>query len=349
MRRLLTIASIICVLPSLASARPAWVDGRSPAHDERSYLTGVGQGGTRSSAENNARARIALIFRAKIESASQDYMASFTKSGAKPIEVQSVENLTKVSTEKTLQGVTIAETWDDGKGSFHALAVLERAPAAAALRERIQDLDKRTAAALNGARKTNDKIRKLRALRAASRFIQQRIASNEELRVVSPDGRAIPPPHSAADIIALLEGVSEELNIGVEVSGSASSDLRQALIEGLTQEGFQVKAVEKDSDDDWDDWDDDTGSGGDSFDMLIRAKSRMERASTGGTIEFARVNVDVEIFNPHTDRVLATFNESRREGHRNIQEASRRAVRAMRKKLVASITKELHRYLGTTK
>jgi len=62
--------------------RPDWVDGDSIQYPSSQYLTGVGYGPDRKSAEDKARAEIAKIFFNKIDprtSSYQEYLQTTSK------------------------------------------------------------------------------------------------------------------------------------------------------------------------------------------------------------------------------------------------------------------------------
>lgn len=343
------LATVLVVLaPSLALAqgKPDWVDGgKDLRYAQEKYLYAVGTGPKRDTAESTALANIAKIFEAQVSSASKDYQAAFTGGGG-ALEVQSVETLTQVSTKKLLTGVKVVETWSDGKGQTFAFAVLERGPAAATLREKIAELDKKITSSLEKAAGTEDKVKKVVVLRGAAKDMQERMALNNELRIVSPDGEGVPTENDPGDIAGQLEGAADELNIGVQVSGSNSSDLSQALTEGLAAAGFQVKAMDGGDEDDDEDEEEASADSGD-FDLIVRAKARMEKATVGnGPPQFARVVVDVELYNPVKKKVIETFNSSKKEGHNSIEEAARRAVRSMKADLVKKISATIQKKLG---
>jgi hypothetical protein len=303
----------------------------------------VGYGPQRTNAESSALANVAKIFEAQVSSASKDYQSAFSN-GKEALEVQSVETLTQVSTKKLLAGVKIVETWSDGKGVTYALAALERGPAAATVREKIVELDKKISSAIAKASSSDDKLKKVTSLRNAGKDMQERMALNAELRIIAKDGQGVSPEHSPADIASQLEGAADELNIGVQVTGSNSSDLSQALMDGLTASGFQVKLIEKSEDEDEEE--DASAVPAGDFDLLVRAKARTEKATVGAGPQLARVVVDVELYNIAKKKVIATFSESKKEGHASIEEAARRAVRSMKAALVKKIGEAIEKKFG---
>lgn len=338
--------------PTKRTGKPAWVDGSDPDYPERQYLCGVGYGPTRGISENGAFASLSKIFEAKVASVSSDFQASYSRTGQKGMELQSIQSLTQVSTKTVLTGVQLYDMWEAPDKVVYTLACIKREPAAASLRDAIAEKDKTIGNLLSKA-ETDDAVKKIKALSQALDAIMVRAALNAQLRIVDPDGLGVASDYSFADIEAALEGAKESFNIGVVATGSNSSDMRAALVDGLTGMGFAVKAAGGGGDDDDDDDDDDDSSAGEGFDILITAKVRMENAGQGSgdaaSISFVRAVCDIEIKKVSSGKVLASFTESQREGHRTVQEAQRRAVREMQKKLRAAIKKELDKYISGKK
>src|SRR5207253_9896632 len=129
-----------------SSKAPDWVNGPTAAvYPEAQYMIGVGQGDSRTVAEQRAYTALSRIFKADITSQSRDWETylNLEHTGSHHIERRlRVETMTQVSTDKLLENVRIADTWNDPKTNlFSALAVLDRASARAALLRRISELD----------------------------------------------------------------------------------------------------------------------------------------------------------------------------------------------------------------
>src|SRR5207302_8721454 len=81
-----------------------------------------------------------------------------------------VETITEESTDKLLENVRIADTWNDAKTNLYsALAVLDRASARAALQSRISELDEAIERNIQESREAHDKLLTLRQLHRAVR------------------------------------------------------------------------------------------------------------------------------------------------------------------------------------
>ncbi len=302
--------------------KPDWVDGADANFPQRKLLCAVGFASGRGAAENTAFANLSRIFIAKVKSASKDFMGAYSSTGAQPLETQSSEILTEVSTAKIFSGVTIAEVWQ-GKGTMYALACLERAKAASILREQIAELDHTVETYLEASARSSKAGRVSKLAKALGTLIA-RAALNAEHRIVDPDGVGVPAHYSHADIAAAFDAAVEALKIGVFADGPYDGDFRSALIQGLSKRGYKV-----------------TDGSADGMDLVIYAKIRIEDGGKGtgrqASYDFARAVIQIEIKDPATSKILGSISDSRKEGHRNLEEAERRAVRAMGKKLVGKI------------
>ncbi len=303
---------------------PAWVDGEDSRWPYREYLCGVGSGPSRPIAENGSYASLSRIFVARVQAVSKDFMGAYSSTGAKPLEVQSSEQTTKISTGKVFSDVKLYELWE-GKGSTYALACMERAKASASLRDQISQLDQAIGKHMDSA-KTNDKQVQLKELSRSLDTMVQREALNGELRIVDTDGVGVAGEYSHADVAAALEEVQTALKVGVAADGPYASDFRTALVQGLTQRGYEVSEVEGD------------GSG---LDVMISANIRIEDGGKGtgsaSAISFARGVVQLDVKNVAKKKSIAAMNESRKEGHRSREEAERRVVRQLGSELVNKV------------
>lgn len=303
-------------------AEPAWVKGEDSAYPRRTFLCAVGYASERAAAENGAFAALARIFEARVASVTTDFMGAYSKTGAQQLETQSVESLTQVSTAKLLSGVELREMWQAKDKMLYALACMERARAAAGLREQIASADGRADKAFAEAA-VADRASKVRHLGRALDALVERQALNGELRIVDADGVGVPGALSHVDVAAALESAVQALRVGVQAEGAYEGDFRGALVEALTRRGYQVSEVD--------------GASDGPLDVLIAATVRVEDAGAGSggaaALHFARGVVQIELKNVATGKSIGAFNESRKEGHRSKDEAERRVVRQLGKTL----------------
>ncbi|MBT9438800.1 MAG: hypothetical protein GAS50_06370, partial [Desulfobacterales bacterium] len=167
--------------------RPDWTDKESELYPASMYLTGVGYGPDRQSAEDNARSEIAKIFYSDIHSRTstfQEYLKTTSESKGKVTERFDIEEITRVSTQKVLSGVRIAQVFKQTKPDnvFYALAVLNRKQSAMILKYKIQELDIEIRRLIHNAEKEEDKLSKIKILKAAIQQYILREAYDAELR-----------------------------------------------------------------------------------------------------------------------------------------------------------------------
>ena len=111
----ITAMTLILLVPlsSFAEIKPDWVNGQSLSYPKEQYLTGVGYGNTRETAEKNAYAAISKIFSAKIASISKDYERYLDTKTKRPDTYKEIVQIIEVTSNKTLENVNITDTWFD--------------------------------------------------------------------------------------------------------------------------------------------------------------------------------------------------------------------------------------------
>ena len=177
--------------------KPGWVDGRSTEYPSTQYLTGVGQADIRSNAEDQAYAAVARIFKAEVAAQAKDwesYLVVENRGASNAERRLTIDNVTKVSTDKVLENVRIADVWYDSDSRlYYALGVMNRSQAEATLMEKVSALDRAIEADVAESRQTTDKLAKVRALRRAGRNLVLREVYNTDLRVIRLSGHGTHP------------------------------------------------------------------------------------------------------------------------------------------------------------
>ncbi|MEE8408374.1 MAG: LPP20 family lipoprotein, partial [Myxococcota bacterium] len=309
--------------PPRTGKRPDWIDTADPRFPNSKYLCGVGFSPDRAIAESGAYAALSRIFVARVSSVSRDFMGAYSKTGAKPLEIQSAESLTKITTGKVFSGVRIYEVYKDEDGTYYGLACMDRQQAGQALREQIAAADGRAGKQLDKASRA-DKASKLRYLGRAMDAIVERVALNGELRIVEASGIGVAGPYSHVDVASALEEAQEALKVGVVVTGAYIKDFRTAFIESLAKRGYHIL-------------DDPKGA-----DVLVEVTVRLEdegegRSASGKAFFNVRAKVLVEITNPEKNEVITTLEASKKQGRRTKKEAELRAVRFLAKNVVKKV------------
>jgi hypothetical protein len=314
--------------------RPDWIDGESIQYPSSRYLTGVGYDPDRKSSEDKARAEIAKIFYSKIDSRTrsyQDYLQITSKGKSRTRETFSIEEITKVSTQKVLSGVRVSSVYQDtgSEPIFYALAVLDRDQSAKILRDKIQQLDQGIKGLLNRAEGEEDMLAKVKYLKQSIQTHVLREACDAELRIVSPSGEGISSPTHFTEIKSRLESILlRDFLIGVSVKGSRAVEIQEALVQGLNQQGFSI------------------GEDLSSAKVLVRGAVEI-KVLDRGTPEWKYVQwrTHFELVDKRGDSIFGSVNKTGREGHRSLPQAENRAVRKIRKALTTVIAEEMRQYI----
>lgn len=315
-------------------AKPEWVDGRSSEYPPAHYLTGVGQADTRSNAEDQAYAAVARIFKAEVAAQAKDWESYWVVENHGVFNAErrlTIDNVTKVSTDKVLENVRIADVWYDSDGRSHyALGVMNRAQAEGALVEKIASLDRAIGADVAESRQGTDRLAKVRALRRAGRNLVLREAYNTDLRVIRLSGQGTPSAYQVNELSGELEHfLATNLVLAVQVSGDHAEPVGRALAEGLIRQGLHVTTKP-------------AGEDVGSPELIVRGTVRLFPIEVRDPhFTYVRWCSDFEIVEPGTRRVVGATAHGGKEGHLTEREATAKALRVMRQELASDVAKAI--------
>jgi hypothetical protein len=310
----------------IGKGKPGWVDGRSTEYPSTQYLTGVGQADTRSNAEDQAYTAVARIFKAEVAAQAKDWesYSLVENRGASNTERRlMIDNLTKVSTDKVLENVRIADVWyDSDHRVYYALGVMNRSQAEAALMEKVSALDRAIDADVAESRQTIDKLAKVRALRRAGRNLVLREAYNTDLRVIRLSGQGTPSTYQVNELSGELEQfLATNLVLAVHVSGDHAEPVGRALAEGLLREGLHVTTKTEREE---------VGSP----ELIVRGIVRLFPVEVRDPhFTYVRWCSDFEVVEAGTQRVVGAIAHGGREGHLTEREATAKTLRVMQQEL----------------
>lgn len=191
MKKIIIIFVVIAAaLPVFAAKAPDWINGSSAKYSEKAYLIGVGVGDTLDGARSSARAEIAKVFKSRIVQLGQETRSernSQEGSSSKFAMQQDAALSTSVSTDELLQGVEIAETWqNDRSKTYYALAVLNKQKTRQALMQQITDQEEIIAGRLSQAKSAVSALDKLRALNSGLEAINRKDELVARKQVLDP-------------------------------------------------------------------------------------------------------------------------------------------------------------------
>lgn len=321
-----------------SKAEPDWVDGASADYPPVQYLIGIGQADSRNGASDQAYAAVARIFKAEVAAQAKDwesYLLVETRGSSNTERKLTLDTVTKVSTDKVLENVRIMETWyDRHKGLHYALAGMSRSQAATSLLERMTTLDQAIEADISEARRTADKLAKIRNLRRAARNQILRDAYNADLRVVRASGQGTASPYRAHELAHELEQfLADHLVLEVRVSGDHAEAIQRAVTEGLVREGLSVVT-------------DQASVAGQSPELVVRGAARVWPIEVRDPqFKYVRWCSDFEVVDVPTQRVLGAVSRGGKEGHLTDREATAKAVRVMQQEFSSELAKAIAAHL----
>jgi len=314
--------------------KPGWVDGRSADYPSSQYLTGVGQAHTRSNAEDQAYAAVARIFKAEVAAQAKDWESYWVveNHGVSNAERRlTIDNVTKVSTDKVLENVRIADVWYDSESrAYYALSVMNRPQAEASLMEKVAALDRTIDTDVTESRQVIDKLAKVRALRRAGRNLVLREVYNTDLRVIRPSGQGTPSAYQVNELSGELEQfLATNLVLAVQVSGDHAEPVGRALAEGLIREGLRVTTKME-------------GEDGGAPELIVRGTVRLFPIEVRDPhFKYVRWCSDFEVVEPGTRRVVGATAHGGREGHLTEREATAKTLRVMQQELSSDVAKAI--------
>ena len=314
--------------------KPGWVDGRSTEYPSTQYLTGVGQADIRSNAEDQAYAAVARIFKAEVAAQAKDwesYLVVENRGASNAERRLTIDNVTKVSTDKVLENVRIADVWYDSDSRlYYALGVMNRSQAEATLMEKVSALDRAIEADVAESRQTTDKLAKVRALRRAGRNLVLREVYNTDLRVIRLSGHGTPSAYQVNGLSGELEQfLATNLVLAVQVSGDHAEPVGRALEEGLIREGLHVTTKTEREE-------------AGSPELIVRGTVRLFPIEVRDpNFKYVRWCSDFEVVEPGTRRVVGAMAHGGREGHLTEREATAKTLRVMQQELSTDVAKAI--------
>lgn len=220
-RTLWIMTALLCASAAKAGSRPDWIDGASRQYPRDRYLVGVGMGDDRAVASDRARAEISKIFTTQVSVTTNVNEAEATsKQGSKTENSfsQAISQSLQTVSKKMLEGVEVVENWKDGATmQQYALAVLDRAKALAAVKDKIDDFDKQAQQWKSQMDSSSDKVGKVKAAMKLLALLKARAGLNGDLRVLDPGGKALPSPFDEAALRAEAAKTVSELDVVVDI------------------------------------------------------------------------------------------------------------------------------------
>jgi hypothetical protein len=312
---------------------PGWVNIPYSVYKESEYVAASGNGANRTAAEKSALAALTAVFGQSIQ-ADLKLVSSYSeavKNGVVDVsENNSLQEAISTSTEMdALVGAEIKDAWYDGKSTWYAVAVMERAKTSVLYADMIKSNERiiKDLTTIPAAEKnTLDAYSRYQL--AATIADVNRVYGNV-LSVVGNAGGINPATMKKGDDYRLdAANITKNIPIAVRVNGDRSDRIRGAFASVISKAGFR--------------------SGGNSARYVLNVTLRLSEVTLGNQQnKFARYEVDANLTDTAEGMVLLPFNINGREGHLNLPEAENRAVATAEKKINETYGAILSGYLST--
>ncbi|WP_041468353.1 LPP20 family lipoprotein [Chloroherpeton thalassium] len=304
-------------------ARPDWVEGKSRNYPDAFYMTGVGSGITRATAEQNARANIGKVFKVDLKSQTRTTISEEIQNRQNSSMLEKTTVKYDEGLDKTLEGTEIAEIWrDENAGRYYALAVLEREKAQEILTSRIKELDSEYKSQKAISEQSADKLEKIRSYVQRKSLLNSREMLATDLRVVEPDAvSAVQPGYNIGEERAAIDRfLKNEVKLGLKTDANTPERLVAPFIDALTQRGLSITETQTDA--------------SQNFDVLfsLDLERNASNEKVGGWY-YCRWNLSISAEGSHSQETLASLSASGRTGQLSVSQATEKAATDALKKL----------------
>ncbi len=302
------------------STKPAWVDNPREVYSDTRYVSAVGYGPDRESAEKNALGALVAVFGQTVSGetlVTSRYTEAVREGRVLVEEDAAVQQAVTSSWEQdTIVGAEIKDSWFDGKRTTYAVAVMDKSRAMVLYAELIEANESsiKSLTAIPAAERNT--------LDAYARFdLAATIAEANEgfvnvLSVVSPGAAAARRSSltMAEDMRLECRKIAEKIPVAVRVENDREDRIRSAFASVVSGAGFKIA---------------ENGSR-----YSLQAVLRLSEAELPkNPNKFARYQVESRLTDAHNTTSVLPWNISGREGHATLAEAEYRAVRAAEKKI----------------
>jgi len=304
--------------PSLRKP-PGWFLHPQTAYSTAHYLVSIGEGDSRRNAENSAAAGLARIFESNIRATETETETTTETRGSQSTfdQFSELRSDIRIDSEQNLLNIQFGETYIDPDRRVHAVAFIPRAETAEIYRKKIEEHASAIVFLTRLSEIASSPIEKYALQRAAIRKALQNeilLAQLDILDLSARDRTSLDydPQLLYSQAVAAAQAVT--FSVALEGPGG------DALRETLTGMGFSEsqKAELRFS-----------GN-------VILEETDLQR----GSLVFVRYQLTLNI-RTRDGTLVRVLNDSHREGHLSLEEATARIQRSLRAKIHTRIPEEL--------
>ncbi len=309
------------------SSQPEWLKNPKAVYSEQMYLTAIGEGDSRSDAENMAAGNLARIFESNIkaeETVNQRYM-ELTKNSKTDFEEQTdVTKSVNIQSQQTLFNIQFGESYTDDVGRIYAIAYLNRMKTAEIYENKINKNADRINYFMGISEKSADAILKYAAMSAATTVSSINESLLAQLTIIFPstiDMLEINYNHD--QIVKEANAAAKAVSCKIDIQNDEENKVTILLEELINDMGFVLSENNV---------------------LKIDGNILLEKTDLKRDLEFVRYELQINVTD-NKDNVIVSMSEKGREGHVSVSEAKARAIRTLSKKINKQLKKKLIAYL----
>ncbi|MDP8268734.1 MAG: hypothetical protein P9L97_08410 [Candidatus Tenebribacter davisii] len=333
MKRSIILSMLLILLLSCAAqakkrkvSQPDWLKNPKSVYREQMYLSAIGEGDSRSDAENMAAGNLARIFESNIkaeETVNQRYM-ELTKNKKTDIEEQTnVLKNVNIKSQQTLFNIQYGESFTDDMGRVHTIAYLNRMKTAEIYESKINKNAEQINYFVGLAENSKDPILNYAAMSAASAVSSQNEILIGQLTIIFPTAlEMLELNYDHNEIIKNTSSAAANVSCKIDIKNDKEKKVTILLEELINDLGFVLNNDEV---------------------LRIDGDILLEETDLNRDLEFIRYELQINVTN-NKDNVIVSMSEKGREGHVSAAEAKARAIRTLSKKINKQLKKKLISY-----
>jgi len=309
------------------NGKPQWLRNPKSVYPENRYLTAVGEGDTRSAAEDMAAGNLAKIFEANVtadQTVSERYYELMSDEKSEYEQQTNINKNVNVKSQQTLFNVQFAESFTDNMGRVHVLAYIDRLKTAGIYEEKITTNSQKIEYFSKQAAISSDILKKYAFYSAAAVIVSQNEMLLQQLTIISPASKDILDiGYNAQDLQTKYQKVAQQIKFQVNISNDPEDKVTILIKEILTDMGFAVGQP-----------------------PILKAIGNLAIEPTDlkrRNLLFVRYELQLEIID-NASQTLVTISDKGREGHVSQTEAEARAVMTIENKIKGELRDKLNSY-----
>jgi len=326
---LLTFLLMSCVAmdKSKKNKTPEWLINPKNVYPEQLYLTAIGEGDTRSMAENYAAASLAKIFESKVsaeDTYNQRYIELTSNEETSYEDLTDVNKSVTIESDQILHNIQFADSYTDEMGRVHVLAYLHRMRTADIYEEKISSNSEDILYYIGQADNSTNICNQYAAMSAASLISSHNETLLDQLDIISPDTRDfIELEYNHRNVQQRAADYARGISFNIQIVNDIENKITDLVKNMLNEFGFVMNQEAL---------------------LDISGEIKFEETDLNrDDFEFIRYYLTLQMVDEKGD-IVASLNEKGKEGHTTFYEAQERAVRKIGDRIERSFKQKLMTY-----